>query len=142
MPTSTTDDSPPFFSAENENLQLVAIIYQNGLFVSISKNEALLLGTTAISLPFSENIGLSRSKKQDGFERKGLTTATVLGSRNEIYTKALAEKITQRTGDIVYLSLNIKENETNLYGEAIELVESLLHYLQEGQQSENISEQK
>ena len=133
MPKSTTDGTSPFFTAENENLQLVAVIYQNGLFVSISKNEALLLGTTALSLPISEDIGFSRAKKQDTFDRKGLTTAIVLGSRNEIYTKALVEKITMRTGNMVYLSLNFKENEENLYGEAIELVESLLQYLQENQ---------
>ena len=71
MPTDTKDDPSPFFMAENENLQLVAVIYQNGLFVSISKNETLLLGTTAISLPMSDNIGLSRAKKQDSLERKG-----------------------------------------------------------------------
>ena len=134
MPKDTKDEPSPFFMAENENLQLLAVIYQNGLFVSISKNEALLLGTTAISLPMSENIGLSRAKKQDGIERKELTTATVIGSRNEIYTKALAEKLTASTGNMVYLSLNFKENEENLYGEAIKLVESLLEYLHENQQ--------
>jgi len=140
MPTNTTDGKSPFFTAENENLQLVAIIYQNGLFVSISKNEALLLGTTALSLPISNSIGISRSRKHDTFDRKGLTTATVIGSRNEIYAKALAEKLTLRTGNMVYLSLNFKENEENLYGEAIELVDSLLHFLHENQPKGNFLE--
>jgi hypothetical protein len=138
MPTDSSDKHTPFFMAENENLQLIAVIYQNGLFVSISKKETLLLGTTALSLPISENIGLSHSKRNDSYSRKGLTTATVLGSRNEIYTKALAEKITIRTRKMVYLSLNFKENEENLYGEAIELVDSLLQHLQETNQLDNI----
>jgi hypothetical protein len=134
MSKHTSDGETPFFTAETTNLQLAAIIYQNGLFVSISKNETLLLGTMALSLPVSQTIGISR-RREESFDRRGLTTATVIGSRNEIYAKALAEKLTVNTGNMVYLSLNFKENDENLYGEAIELVDSLLQYINENKQS-------
>ncbi len=118
----------PFYFQEGENLQIIATDFENGIFISISHLGANKLGTTALSLPIDTSLGLSseRSYSDSPTGRRGLTSATVIGSRNEIYTKALAEKVVRAISKIVYLSTNFKEQNESLFTEAITLVDDLL----------------
>lgn len=118
----------PFYFREGENLQIIATDFENGIFIAISHAGANKLGTTALSLPVDTHLGLSSEKgySDTPIGRRGLTSATVIGSRNEIYTKALAEKVAIATRKIVYLSTNFKEQSENLFTEAITLVDDLL----------------
>ncbi|MHA1879860.1 MAG: hypothetical protein ACTSYG_05640 [Candidatus Heimdallarchaeota archaeon] len=120
-----------FEELESENLRLVAISFSNGYFLAISKKEDLILGTMAVSLPFTTHLSQSRSKQEELkgsnlLSHKDLTTTTVLGSRNEVMTKALAEKVVFATGKLVYLSANFPENDQELFTEALRLVEQFL----------------
>jgi len=120
-----------FEELESENLRLVAISFSNGYFLGISKKEDLKLGTMAVSLPFTTHLSQSRSKQEELkgsnlLSHKDLTTTTVLGSRNEVMTKALAEKVVFATGKLVYLSANFPENDQELFTEALRLVEQFL----------------
>ena len=123
-------DKQIFFSIQSDNLQLVAIRFQNGFFIAICENERLKLGTTAISLPNifdNENIEKNTSGK-DGFlpGKERLISATVIGSRNELFAKALAEKATRKINTIVYLSIFFKENNQELFTEAISLIDDFI----------------
>jgi len=117
----------PFYFQEGEELQIIATDFENGIFVAISQRGANKLGTTALSLPVDPSLGISSDRRySDGPKRRGLSSATVIGSRNEIYTKALAEKVAIATDKIVYLSTNFRENSESLFSEASTLVEALL----------------
>ena len=96
----------PFFFQEGEQLQLIATDFNNGLFIAISELGANKLGTMALSLPIDTSLGISAERRRDDSQRRGLTSATVIGSRNEIYTKALAEKVAIATKKMIYLSTN------------------------------------
>lgn len=119
----------PFFYLEGENLSLVGIRFVNGFFLVISDKESLKLGTMAISLPAFPKERTSDSpttSTQPRIERKNLSTATVVGTRNELYTKALAERIVSLTGEMTYLSVNFQENNEERYLEAIGLLDEFL----------------
>lgn len=118
----------PFYFREGENLQIIATDFENGIFIAISHTGANKLGTTALSLPVDTSLGLSKERRHSDAPtgRRGLTSATVIGSRNEIYTQALAEKVALATAKIVYLSTNFKEQSESLFTEAITLVDDLL----------------
>ena len=119
-----------FYQKESENLQIIAVILENGLQINFSPVGKPLLGTVAVSLPV-DSIGLSRERKTSKTDfRRGLTTSNVIGSRNEIFAKALAEKAVIKTGKIVYLSVNFEENNEELYIEAKNLLEEFLQTLQ------------
>jgi hypothetical protein len=123
------DNNNPFFLIEGENLDLVGIRFANGFFLVISEKESLKLGTMAISLPAYLKERESKSNKkirQPIIDRKDLSTATVIGTRNELYTKALAERIVSLTGEMTYLSVNFQENNEELFLEAIALLDDLL----------------
>jgi len=120
----------PYLQLESDNLCLVGIRFANGFFLVISEKESLKLGTMAISLPtFPKERENKSSKKsrQSIIDRKNLSTATVIGTRNELYTKALAEKIVSFTGEMVYLSVNFQENNEKLFLEAIGLIDKFLN---------------
>lgn len=121
----------PFYFREGENLQIIATDFENGVFIAISQAGTNKLGTTALSLPVDPSLGLSSERRHSDMPtgRRGLTSATVIGSRNEIYTKALAEKVAVATSKIVYLSTNFTENSENLFTEASTLVDDLLKQL-------------
>ncbi|NHJ38733.1 MAG: hypothetical protein FK731_01780 [Asgard group archaeon] len=103
------------FEFTSNNLELIGIVFENGYFVTIFEKKSMKLGTIALSLPSPTNIKI-----------KDITTATVIGSRNELITKALAEKITRTTNNLVYLSLNFQENNEDLFKEALKLVERFI----------------
>ncbi|MFW9922810.1 MAG: hypothetical protein ACFFDW_05915 [Candidatus Thorarchaeota archaeon] len=129
MSSSKIDEiQPPFFIKEGETLQLHAIKFENGIFIGISPKEKLRLGTVALSVPFDSHLGTRKTTDSPSatLDRKGLTTVTIFGSRNEIYTKALAERVTLLVQGIVYLSLNIEENDEKKFSEAIHLIEDFL----------------
>ncbi|NHK31081.1 MAG: hypothetical protein FK730_06995 [Asgard group archaeon] len=129
MNDKISDNNKRILEFIGENLQLTALAFQNGYFVAISEKIDMKLGTTAISLPISTDLGTRQApsaKEQISFERKGITTATVIGSRNEIITRALAEKITLSTNSLVYLSVNFQENNEELFNEALMLVDSFI----------------
>jgi hypothetical protein len=112
-----------------ENLELLVIVYSNGLFISLSQKEKAKLGTTAISLPLSPELGLSRAKRTKSplkRDRQRLTSDIVLGSRNDSITKALAEKVTLATGKMVYLSTNLPREDESMIKEALQLIEKML----------------
>ena len=73
-----------------------------------------------------ETSKIPSAKERISIDRRGITTATVIGSRNEIITKALAEKITLSTNSLVYLSLNFQENNEELLNESMKLVENFI----------------
>ena len=114
----------PITVINGENLHLLAIQFDNGFFVTISDKESFNLGTTALSLPSTTSDESQTPKPQ--IDRKKLITATVIGSRNELYAKALAEKIVVGQGKMVYLSVYFQENNEDLFIEAIKLVDQLL----------------
>ncbi len=120
----------PYFQLESDNLCLVGISFVNGLFLVISEKDSLKLGTMAISLPTipkeRENETNKKSRRPI-IDRRNLSTATVIGTRNELYTTALAEKIVSLTGEMVYLSVNFQENNEELFMEAIGLIETFLN---------------
>ncbi|MCK5159619.1 MAG: hypothetical protein KAR08_10705 [Candidatus Heimdallarchaeota archaeon] len=120
----------PYFQLESNNLYLVGIRFANGFFLVISEKESLKLGTMAISLPTlpkeREN-ETNKTTRRPIIDRKNLSTATVIGTRNELYTKALAEKIVSLTGEMVYLSVNFQENNEELFMEAIGLIDTYLN---------------
>ncbi len=124
------DQNLPITKIESENLQLIAIHFTNGFFVSISEKDSLNLGTTAISLPTAsvqQGSGTGFDKiTQPRIDRRELMSATVIGSRNELYAKALAEKIVVGQGKMVYLSVYFQENNEDLFLESIKLIEQLL----------------
>ena len=68
-------------------------------------------------------------KKSDKLiiDRKRLSTATVVGTRNDLYAKALAEKTVMQSGEMVYLSVNFQENNEELFLEAIDLINQFLN---------------
>jgi len=116
----------PFFQLESDNLSLVGIKFTNGYFLVISEKESLKLGTTAISLPihsFEQEVDSSKKTTKPIIDRKKLSTATIIGTRNELYTKALAERFVSLTGKMIYLSVNFQENNEELFLEAIKLIE-------------------
>jgi len=120
-----------FREFQGEHLQLVALSFTNGYFLGISKKDELKLGTMALSLPFTSPVGrgTSHRKEKEGrreLRRGELTTTTLLGSRNEAITKALAEKVVQMTNKLVYLSVNFPENDQELFVEALQLVDQFL----------------
>jgi len=120
----------PYFQLESDNLCLVGIKFVNGFFLVISEKESLKLGTMAISLPtfpIERENETGRKSKRPIIDRKNLSTATVIGTRNELYTKALAEKIVSLTGEMVYLSVNFQENNEELFMEAIGLIDTFLN---------------
>lgn len=120
----------PYFQLESNNLCLAGIRFVNGFFLVISEKESLKLGTMAISLPtFPKERENEASKKtrRPIIDRKNLSTATVIGTRNELYTTALAEKIVSLTGEMVYLSVNFQENNEELFMEAIGLIDAFLN---------------
>ena len=119
----------PYFQLESDNLCLVGIRFANGFFLVISERESLKLGTMAISLPtfpIERENETSKKSRRPIINRKNLSTATVIGTRNELYTKALAEKIVSLTGEMVYLSVNFQENNEELFLEAIGLIDVFL----------------
>ena len=120
----------PYFQLESNNLCLAGIRFVNGFFLVISEKESLKLGTMAISLPTfpkeRENEASKKSRRPI-IDRKNLSTATVIGTRNELYTTALAEKIVSLTGEMVYLSVNFQENNEELFMEAIGLIDTFLN---------------
>ena len=119
----------PYFQLESDNLCLVGIKFVNGFFLVISEKESLKLGTMAISLPtfpIERENETSKKSRRPIIDRKNLSTATVIGTRNELYTKALAEKIVSLTGEMVYLSVNFQENNEELFMEAIGLIDTYL----------------
>lgn len=120
----------PYFQLESNNLCLAGIRFVNGFFLVISEKESLKLGTMAISLPAfpkeRENEASKKSRRPI-IDRKNLSTATVIGTRNELYTTALAEKIVSLTGEMVYLSVNFQENNEELFMEAIGLIDTFLN---------------
>ncbi len=120
----------PITKIESENLQLITMHFANGFFVSISEKDSLNLGTTAISLPSASTQQVSGTgfdkTTQPHIDRRELITATVIGSRNELYAKALAEKMVVGLGKMVYLSLYFQENNEDLFLESIKLIEQLL----------------
>jgi hypothetical protein len=123
------NNANPFFHLESENLSLVGIRFINGFFLVISEKESLKLGTMAISLPAFPKERIRESPSQSNqpiIDRKNLSTATVIGTRNELYTKALAERIVSITGEMTYLSVNFKENNEELFLEAIGLLDEFL----------------
>ncbi|TET31256.1 MAG: hypothetical protein E3J70_02600 [Candidatus Heimdallarchaeota archaeon] len=120
----------PYFQLESDNLCLVGIRFANGFFLVISERESLKLGTMAISLPtfpIERENETSKKSRRPIIDRKNLSTATVIGTRNELYTKALAEKIVSLTGEMVYLSVNFQENNEELFLEAIGLIDVFLN---------------
>ena len=120
----------PYFQLESDKLCLVGIRFANGFFLVISEKESLKLGTMAISLPtfpIERENETSKKSRRPIIDRKNLSTATVIGTRNELYTKALAEKIVSLTGDMVYLSVNFQENNEELFLEAIGLIDTFLN---------------
>ena len=100
----------PFYFREGENLQIIATDFENGIFIAISHIGANKLGTTALSLPVDTSLGLSSERRYSDTPsgRRGLTSATVIGSRNEIYTKALAEKVAIATVKLFTCQLILK----------------------------------
>ena len=120
----------PYFQLESDNLCLVGIRFANGFFLVISEKESLKLGTMAISLPtfpIERENETSKKSRRPIIDRKNLSTATVIGTRNELYTIALAEKIVSLTGEMVYLSVNFQENNEELFLEAIGLIDVFLN---------------
>jgi len=118
-----------FFKEESENLQIIALTFSNGLFIAISEKPEPKLGTTAISMPLSPEIHGKSPRElidKNTFDRRGLTTATILGSRNEMYVKALAEKVVQSTQQLVYITANFPENNDEFFNEAIQLLDEFL----------------
>ena len=136
MESKPTQKSPSLSSStssSSDNLQLIAIAFENGFFIALSPKESLKLGTMSLCLPsapFSggrENLNLSAVvSQQTKLPRKKLTTATVLGARNELFAKALAEKVTRATAKMVYLSVNFEEDNSALFTEAMQLLEEWL----------------
>ncbi|HUU79173.1 MAG TPA: proteasome assembly chaperone 4 family protein [candidate division Zixibacteria bacterium] len=122
----------PFYQAKGENLQLIVTIFENGFFISLSSLGAPKLGTVALCLPIDPTIGISRERKFSGtsLDRRGITTTTVIGSRNEIFAKALAEKAVMKTKKIVYLSVNYDDNNNELFTESLQLLEEFLQTVQ------------
>jgi hypothetical protein len=114
----------PYFKFTSENLVLMGLLFENGYFISISEKNKFRLGTTAISLPLDQTSDQGFDRP---FDRRDITTASVIGSRNELYTKALAEKITIATQKLVYLSLNFQENNEELYMEAMKLIDDFVN---------------
>ncbi|NHJ87053.1 MAG: hypothetical protein FK734_16440 [Asgard group archaeon] len=120
----------PFYQDYSENLQLVAMKFLNGYFIAISDKNDLKLGTTAVSLPMTKGLGIKHSLQDEHPIRdRGVTSATVIGSRNELFAKALVEKAVINTGLIVYLSVNFQENNQELYIESLKLLEKFLKEL-------------
>jgi hypothetical protein len=129
MNDKKSENKKRVFEFIEDNLQLIGLAFQNGYFIAISEKNDMKLGTTAISLPISSDIGPGKAlgtKEKISLDRREITTATVIGSRNEIITKALAEKITSSTNSLVYLSLNFQENNEELFNEAMKLVENFI----------------
>ncbi len=119
----------PFFQLKNDNLNLVGIKFTNGYFLVISEKESLKLGTMAISLPITpikDDRDSSKRISQPILDRRNLSTATIIGTRNELYTKALAERFVSITGKMIYLSVNFQENNEELFLEALKLIEKFL----------------
>lgn len=113
---------------KSENLVLLGIKFENGYFISISKKDSHKIGTTAITLPFDRNqnpTGDSSPQLKINRQRRALTTATVLGTRNELFAKALAEKLVYATNKIVYLSVFFDENDEELFKESLSLIEKI-----------------
>lgn len=121
--------STHFLELSSENLILLGIEFDNGYFISISDKNTLKLGTTAVTLP-NESIteqSLSKGPAIKGISSsRGIITATVLGSRNELYAKALAEKLVFMSNKLTYLSVFFDENNEDYFKEAILLVEELI----------------
>ncbi|MEA2071751.1 MAG: hypothetical protein U9O98_10740 [Asgard group archaeon] len=112
---------------EGEKLQLIALKFTNGFFITICHLDEGKLGTMALSLPVTPLMGISRERKQKTrSSKKGITSTTVIGSRNEVITKALAEKITLNSGKMVYLSTHFKDQDEEMTKEALNLLESYL----------------
>lgn len=129
MSENESDIKKHLIEYTSENLQLLGITFQNGYFVAIYEKKNMKLGTTALSLPVTTNTESKHTisvNEKIPFNRKGITTATVIGSRNEIITKALAEKITLSTNGLVYLSVNFQEDNKEFFNEAMKLVEKFI----------------
>lgn len=129
MTTEENSEISDFIEFNSENLILVGIKFQNGYFISVSNKVAKKLGTTAISLPISqelENITQDSSGNRSSLGRRGITTATVLGSRNELFAKALAEKLVILTNQLVYVTVNFDEDNHELFSEALQLIEKII----------------
>jgi hypothetical protein len=129
MNDKKSDNNKRVFEFIDDNLQLIGLAFQNGYFIAISEKNDMKLGSTAISLPISSDLEPRKTfeaKEKISLDRRGITTATVIGSRNSIITKALAEKITLSTNSLVYLSLNFQENNEELFNEAMKLVENFI----------------
>ena len=126
----TSDNVDKYYEISSDNLVLIGLLFDNGCFIAISEKSNVKLGTTAVSLPMSPSLGTTDSppaqKDRISLDRRGITTATVIGSRNEIYTKALAEKITLVTQGLVYLSLNFQEEKDEFFHEALKLADEFL----------------
>ncbi|NHJ48463.1 MAG: hypothetical protein FK733_11825 [Asgard group archaeon] len=125
-----SDDSDKYYEFSSDNLILLGLLFDNGCFIAVTEKSNFKLGTTAVSLPMSPSLSTTKSPpsqmERTSLDRRGISTATVIGSRNEIYTKALSEKITLATEGLVYLSLNLQEEKEELFHEALKLVEEFL----------------
>lgn len=119
-----------FYHKESENLEIIVVVFENGFQITFFPIGKPKLGTIAVSIPV-DNVGLSRERKMTEIDmkRRGLTTANVIGTRNEIFAKALAEKAVIKTGKIVYLSVNFEENNNDLFIESMKLLEDFLQTL-------------
>lgn len=133
MTMANNSDNEFLFKVQSDNLQLIALKFINGFFIAICEKASLKLGTTAISLPFSSDFEKKEQKMRTldlhATDRKGITTTTIIGTRNEIFAKALAEKIVQNTSQLVYLTVNYPEKKEELFTEALKLVEKFLQFL-------------
>ena len=110
----------PFFIIDGDELTLNAMQLENGLFIAIYQQEKARMGTVALCVP------MTKSLVEAKLEKRRITSTTVFGSRNEIYAKALAEKVTINTGMINYLSINFQDKEEKHFTEAIQLIEKLI----------------
>ncbi|HUT81571.1 MAG TPA: hypothetical protein VMZ29_10250 [Candidatus Bathyarchaeia archaeon] len=133
MISNNNSDDDFLFKEQSDNLQLIALKFVNGFFITICEKTSLKLGTTAISLPYSPDFERKdqnmRVIDSHILDRRGITTTTILGSRNELFAKALAEKVVQNTSQLVYLTLNYPEKNEELFVEAIKLVEKFIQSL-------------
>ena len=93
---------------------------ENGLLFIISSN-GYKFGSLSISIPFKFQV--------DGGGSTSTTIPVTLGTKNELISKALGERISHKTNQMVISIVNIDEKNKNIIKDCIKLIESILDQL-------------
>jgi hypothetical protein len=137
--TSEEEKEPiiPCKLIKGEQLHLLYVTFKNGYFFSLYPKNEPKLGTMSLTLPIIPQLGLTRETRKmlesPTGSKKGVNTVTVLGSRNELFVKAMSEKLSLATQGMIYFSLNFEENNEELYREGLTLIDRFLADVKENQ---------